>query len=398
MKSKFHQLIKSMFLIGSTLGTMAFVSTQSVNASTPMYDNLYSTATKYLGTKYVYGGTTPNGFDCSGYTKYVYKKGANKTLARTAQSQYDTTSKVSSSKVQKGDLVYFGASKNSISHVGLYIGNGNMIDSQNRGVIIEKVNSPWWNKVGYSRPTKLAYETGVKYNSVSMKMRVTGSHDFYSHVLGDNRYSRTLTYKASSYKNKIVSVNTKGKVDSNGNVFYRATYNGKNLGWVYATGLDNNAKYSNTTMKIKVNGSHDFYDHMSGDTKYSRKLINKGSAYKDKMVDVNCRGVVTNNGNIYYRASYNGQNIGWIYKTGLATNVSYKNVTKKMTVTGTNDFYNHALGDTRYVRKFNQKGSNLKGKTVTVNCQGTVSSSGSVYYRVSYNGINLGWVYKTGLK
>ncbi|WP_054671683.1 C40 family peptidase [Lentilactobacillus senioris] len=152
----------------NTTGTFYYVtnSKKTVNGwiwsgylkakSTKTFANVYATAKKYLGTRYIYGGTTPYGFDCSGYTQYVYKKSIKKNLARTAQAQYNSTSKVSSSKVQKGDLVYFGASKRSISHVGIYIGNGNMIDSQNNGVVIEKVNAPWWNKVGYSRPANLA--------------------------------------------------------------------------------------------------------------------------------------------------------------------------------------------------------------------------------------------------
>ncbi|MCY9807422.1 C40 family peptidase [Lentilactobacillus senioris] len=129
---------------------------ETTQTSTQSFDSVYTTAKKYLGTRYIYGGTTPAGFDCSGYTQYVYKKSIKKNLARTAQAQYNSTSKVSSSNVQKGDLVYFGYSKRSISHVGIYIGNGNMIDSQNNGVVIEKVNAPWWNKVGYSRPANLS--------------------------------------------------------------------------------------------------------------------------------------------------------------------------------------------------------------------------------------------------
>lgn len=397
MQSKVNKFIKSVLLVTTTMGIMT-VTANSSKAATKSYDKLYSTAKKYVGTRYVYGGTTPSGFDCSGYTKYVYKKGVSKTLARTAQSQYNTTSKVSSSKVQKGDLVYFGTSKHSISHVGIYIGNGQMIDSQNRGVIVERVNSPWWNKVGYSRPTKLAYTSGVKYSNESKKMRVKGNHDFYNHVLGDNRYSRKLTHKGSTYKNKIVNINNKGKVDSNGNVYYRASYKGKNIGWVYGTGLDNNATYSSVSTRVKVKGSHDFYSHASGDTNFSRKLTAKGSSYKGKTVTINNRATITNNGNIYYRATYNGKNIGWVYSTGLATNVSYKNVSKKMTVRGSHDFYTHVSGDMRYVRKLSHKGSSYTGKKVTVNNQGKVDSNGNIYYRVSYNGKNVGWVYKTGLK
>ena len=405
MRNNLHKFIKTAILLTTTLGSMAF-AVNEVNASTS-YDKLYSTAKKYLGTPYVWGGTTPSGFDCSGYTQYVYKQSLNKSLNRTAQAQYDSTAKVSNSDVQKGDLVYFGYNTNNISHVGIYVGNGQMIDAQNNGVIIEQVNAPWWNKVGYSRPANLSENSetpetpenrGVKYSNVSMKMRVTGSQDFYNHVLGDSKYTRKLSNKGSDYTNKIVTIDNKGTVDSNGDIYYRCYYNGKNIGWVASTGLDNNAKYNSTTMQVKVNGSHDFYDHMSGDTKYARKLINKGSDYSGKMVDINCRGVVTSNGSIYYRATYNGKNIGWIYKTGLDTNVSYKNVSKTMTVTGKRDFYNHTDRDTRYVRKLTHKGSEYVGKKVTIDCSAKVKDAGSVFYRAYYNGKNIGWVYEPGLK
>ncbi|MEJ6399820.1 C40 family peptidase [Nicoliella lavandulae] len=130
------------------------INTISANADAegahPDYDKIYSAAKSKLGSPYVYGAVGPNRFDCSGFTKYVYKK-ANINIARTAQAQYDTTKKVSRKNLQKGDLVYFGYSKRSISHVGIYVGNGKMINAQNRGVITEKIDSPWWNTVGYSR-------------------------------------------------------------------------------------------------------------------------------------------------------------------------------------------------------------------------------------------------------
>ena len=131
---------------------MNFSQADNASAATKQYSAVYKTAKKQLGKPYVYGAVGPSYFDCSGFTKYVYKKSIKKTLPRTAQAHYNGTKKVSKNKVQKGDLVYFGYSKHSISHVGMYIGNGRMIDAQNRGVITERVYSPWWHVVGFSRP------------------------------------------------------------------------------------------------------------------------------------------------------------------------------------------------------------------------------------------------------
>lgn len=119
------------------------------------YATLYGYAKKELGKPYSYGGNGPSSFDCSGLTKYVYAKAADKTLPRTAQSQYNTYSHVSSSKLEKGDLAFFGGSTSSITHVGIYIGDGMMLDAQDYGVITEAIHVSWWHVVGYARPTTL---------------------------------------------------------------------------------------------------------------------------------------------------------------------------------------------------------------------------------------------------
>lgn len=139
----------------------AFSFAQEANADStdePHYSTVYKEAKKHLGTSYVYGAVGPTHFDCSGFTKYVYKKSIGKSLPRTAQAQYNGTKKVLKKNIQKGDLVYFGSSKSSISHIGMYIGNGRMIDSQNRGVVTEQVYAPWWHVVGFSHPTDLSYD------------------------------------------------------------------------------------------------------------------------------------------------------------------------------------------------------------------------------------------------
>ncbi|GAK47995.1 cell wall-associated hydrolase [Secundilactobacillus oryzae JCM 18671] len=144
-------------VLGLALVTSHFHSDSSAQAATkPSYSEAYKVAKKQLGKPYGWGSTGPSRFDCSGLTKYVFKKGAGKTLHRTAQSQYNHYKKVSYKNIKKGDLVFFGGSKHSISHVGMYIGNGKMIDSQNRGVIVERVKAPWWNYVGSARPVNFA--------------------------------------------------------------------------------------------------------------------------------------------------------------------------------------------------------------------------------------------------
>lgn len=96
-------------------------------------DTLLRFADKYLGTPYRYGGSTPSGFDCSGFTSYVYRNALGISLPRTSREQSVTYSRVGTiSELQKGDLVFFG-SGGSVSHVGIYAGDGKFIHSPHTG-------------------------------------------------------------------------------------------------------------------------------------------------------------------------------------------------------------------------------------------------------------------------
>lgn len=92
-------------------------------------------AAQFLGTPYVYGGSTPDGFDCSGFTSYVYKNTVC-PIARTSSDQRATTKNISMSELLPGDLVFFG-SGNTVSHVGIYVGNGQFIHSPHTGSVVK---------------------------------------------------------------------------------------------------------------------------------------------------------------------------------------------------------------------------------------------------------------------
>ena len=111
-------------------------------------DGVVALAERYLGSRYVSGGSSPSGFDCSGFTSYVYAK-LGVSLPHSAASQYSSGSKVSSSSLQAGDLVFFrtGGSSSGISHVGIYIGGGQFINAENHnsGVAIASLSGYWAN-------------------------------------------------------------------------------------------------------------------------------------------------------------------------------------------------------------------------------------------------------------
>ncbi|MFD0590554.1 C40 family peptidase [Paenibacillus sp. GCM10027627] len=100
-----------------------------------------------IGIDYNYGGTTTKGFDCSGFTGYVFNK-MNIDLPRRSVDQAGVGNKVAKAEMQPGDLVFFdtsGKNDGGISHVGIYVGNGSFAHSStSKGVTIDKVDSSYY--------------------------------------------------------------------------------------------------------------------------------------------------------------------------------------------------------------------------------------------------------------
>ena len=108
----------------------------SYNGSSEKRAAVLEYAAQFLGTPYVYGGSTPSGFDCSGFTSYVFKNTVG-SIPRVAQAQFDATTRVSMDELLPGDLVFFGSSASSISHVGIYVGNNQFIHSPHTGDVVK---------------------------------------------------------------------------------------------------------------------------------------------------------------------------------------------------------------------------------------------------------------------
>ena len=151
LKSKFAKMVAGITLSftimasGSIILPPNMAHASSVSASSVSGSKIISTGKRYMGVPYKFGASTSqtNRFDCSSFTKHVFKlNGIN--LPRRAISQSKVGKFVSRSNLKPGDLVFFYS---PVHHVGIYIGNGKIIHTYGSpGVTISSIKSGWWSK------------------------------------------------------------------------------------------------------------------------------------------------------------------------------------------------------------------------------------------------------------
>jgi uncharacterized protein YgiM (DUF1202 family) len=132
-------------------GKEGYISSYYVSVAAVNGDEVLAYANQFLGVPYLYGGTTPSGFDCSGFTQYVYSH-FGISIPRTSASQYSAYAKVSRDQLQKGDLVFFSSpDSSSVKHVGIYAGDGKFIDSPSTGSYVryDTLTSGYFNTYYY---------------------------------------------------------------------------------------------------------------------------------------------------------------------------------------------------------------------------------------------------------
>ena len=114
------------------------------NRSNSVVRNVMRAAYSVIGTPYVFGGTTPYGFDCSGFTQYAFAR-AGVYLPRMADSQFYSGRQISMSQLRPGDLIFFTTYEPGASHVGIYVGNGNFIHAgTSTGVTVSSAFTGYW--------------------------------------------------------------------------------------------------------------------------------------------------------------------------------------------------------------------------------------------------------------
>jgi len=142
--------LQSQLLKGTSILTFALfiflapLTNQAEASSGSDASHLISASNQVMGTKYVWGGTTTKGFDCSGFIGYVYKK-IGVSLPRTTAGMITVGTSVSKNNLKAGDLVFFNTSGKGVSHAGIYIGNGKFAhSSSSKGVSVSKLNDPYY--------------------------------------------------------------------------------------------------------------------------------------------------------------------------------------------------------------------------------------------------------------
>ncbi|MDR3587323.1 MAG: NlpC/P60 family protein [Desulfosporosinus sp.] len=129
----------------------SYITVKTVAVTTPVTGVSRSDSSELLvdhalslqGVPYVFGGTSRSGFDCSGYTQYVFK-GSGISLPRTAAEQFKVGSSVNREQLQLGDLVFFSTYAPGASHVGIYIGGGRFVAASNTDVCISNLDSGYY--------------------------------------------------------------------------------------------------------------------------------------------------------------------------------------------------------------------------------------------------------------
>lgn len=112
-------------------------------APQPGASDIVSIAQKYIGVPYVWGGSTPSGFDCSGFTSYVYREATGKNIGRVTTNQENAGTIIPLSQAAPGDLVFWG-SRGGTYHVGIYIGNNQVIHAPYPGRSVEIENTRYF--------------------------------------------------------------------------------------------------------------------------------------------------------------------------------------------------------------------------------------------------------------
>ena len=272
MTSKHNSFIIIASLIFTALLFFTPIINSEVEASSLSPSKIVEVAKKYQGVKYVYGGTTTSGFDCSGYVQYVYKE-LGISLPRTTGEMYNQGTYVAKSNLQVGDLIFFNANKNGkVSHVGIYIGSGQFAHaSSSQGVMVSAVNDPYYWGSRYVGAKRVANVASTVSTVSASKGWVNQGSEWYYYQNGSAKkgwlqdgnkwyYTNQSGVMQTGWKlinNKWYHLNVSGEMSTgwnkvSGKWYYHDTSGAMKTGWIK---VSNKWYYHDTSGAMKTGWS-----------------------------------------------------------------------------------------------------------------------------------------------
>lgn len=121
---------------------------RSTSSGTSAGESVVRIASRFKGVRYRWGGSSRSGFDCSGFTRYVFRQRTGVVLPHSASAQFRKGVPVSRGELKPGDLVFFQTYRRGASHVGIYIGNGKFIHASSAGgrVRVDSLNDGYYRR------------------------------------------------------------------------------------------------------------------------------------------------------------------------------------------------------------------------------------------------------------
>lgn len=128
------------------VGQKLIINQTNITDSSSLIENIINEGYKYIGIPYAWGGTSPSGFDCSGFVYFLYEN-QGIGIPRTVETLWDWNNSISVDEPKRGDIVYFETYKAGPSHMGIYLGNGEFIHaSSSVGVTVSKMDNPYYKQ------------------------------------------------------------------------------------------------------------------------------------------------------------------------------------------------------------------------------------------------------------